>query len=74
MEITVFEGELKLGNGANATMVFAQDFRVIQCARMEKKLAERSGLRSRRSPDLLSERAGGRRGLPGREADCLPPW
>ena len=38
MEILIFDGELKLGDSKDATMVWAQDFRVIQCALQEKKL------------------------------------
>jgi hypothetical protein len=38
MEIVIFEGELKLGDSKGATMVFAQDFRVVQCATGERKL------------------------------------
>jgi len=38
MEIEVFAGELKLGDSRDATMIWAQDFRVVQCALMEKKL------------------------------------
>jgi hypothetical protein len=38
MEVTVFEGEIKLGDSKEATMVWAQDFRVVQCALQEKKL------------------------------------
>ncbi len=38
MEITVFEGELKMGDGKGATMVFAQDFRLMQCANDERRL------------------------------------
>ena len=38
MDITVFEGELTMGDGKGATMLFAQDFRVLQCALQEKKL------------------------------------
>jgi hypothetical protein len=38
MEIVIFEGALSLGDSANATMVFAQDFRVMQCAAGERKL------------------------------------
>jgi len=38
MEIIIFEGELKMGDSVGATMVYAQDFRIIQCAMMEKKL------------------------------------
>jgi hypothetical protein len=38
MEIVIFEGELPLGDSRNATMVFAHDFRVGQCALQEKKL------------------------------------
>ena len=34
----VFEGDLPMGDGKGATMVFAQDFRVEQCALQEKKL------------------------------------
>jgi len=32
MEILVFSGELKMGDSPHATMVFAQDFRVPECA------------------------------------------
>jgi hypothetical protein len=38
MEIVIFEGELALGDSKNTTMVFAQDFRVMQCAVGERKL------------------------------------
>jgi hypothetical protein len=38
MEIVIFEGELRLGDSKNATMVFAQDFRVMQCALGERRL------------------------------------
>ena len=38
MEITIFEGELKMGDSKDTTMVFAQDFRVVQCAGAERKL------------------------------------
>jgi hypothetical protein len=38
MEIVIFEGELKMGDGVNATMVFAHDFRVEECALAERKL------------------------------------
>lgn len=38
MEITIFQGELKLGDSKGATMVFAQDFRVEQCAGKERRL------------------------------------
>jgi hypothetical protein len=38
MEIVIFEGEIKLGDSKNATMVWAQDFRVVQCALQEKRL------------------------------------
>lgn len=38
MEIVIFEGELKMGDGKGATMVFAQDFRVLQCALQDKRL------------------------------------
>jgi hypothetical protein len=38
MQIDIFEGELKLGDSKDATMVWAQDFRVLQCALQQKKL------------------------------------
>jgi hypothetical protein len=38
MEIVVFDGNLRLGDGRDATMVFAQDFRVEQCAVGERRL------------------------------------
>ena len=38
MEIVVFQGELKLGDGANASMLFAQDFRLFQCAGKDRRL------------------------------------
>ncbi|MFN3652686.1 MAG: hypothetical protein ACK47B_24170 [Armatimonadota bacterium] len=38
MEVTVFEGELRLGDSKDATMVFAQDFRVEQCALGDRRL------------------------------------
>lgn len=38
MVIDIFEGELRLGDSKNATMVWAQDFRVEQCALQQKKL------------------------------------
>jgi hypothetical protein len=38
MEIVIFEGELPLGDGPAATMVFAHDFRLPQCAAGERKL------------------------------------
>jgi hypothetical protein len=38
MVIDIFEGELRMGDSKNATMVFAQDFRVEQCALQNKKL------------------------------------
>lgn len=45
MEIVIFDGLLSLGDSANATMVFAQDFRVMQCAVGERKLTiECSGI------------------------------
>jgi hypothetical protein len=37
-EIVVFEGSLPLGDSKNASMVFAQDFRVEQCALKERRL------------------------------------
>lgn len=39
MEIVIFEGELKMGDSKNATMLFAQDFRVEQCALGERTLS-----------------------------------
>jgi hypothetical protein len=39
MEIIIFEGQLMLGDGKGATMVFAQDFRVPECAMGERKLS-----------------------------------
>lgn len=38
MEIVIFEGELAMGDSKNTTMVFAQDFRVLQCATGTRKL------------------------------------
>ncbi|MCC2670985.1 MAG: hypothetical protein K0Q72_3456 [Armatimonadetes bacterium] len=38
MEIVIFDGELRLGDSVGATMVFAQDFRVQQCAGAIRKL------------------------------------
>lgn len=38
MELIIFAGELKLGDGAGATMAFAQDFRVSQCAAAPRRL------------------------------------
>ena len=38
MEVTVFEGALRMGDGKDATMVFAQDFRLLQCANNERRL------------------------------------
>jgi hypothetical protein len=38
MDIVIFEGELPLGDGKGASMVFAHDFRVDQCAVGERKL------------------------------------
>jgi hypothetical protein len=38
MVIEIFDGELRMGYGKNATMVFAQDFRLEQCALQKKKL------------------------------------
>ena len=36
--VTVFDGDLKLGDSRNATMVFAQDFRMPRCALADRKL------------------------------------
>jgi len=45
MEIVIFDGELALGDSKAATMVWAQDFRVVQCALQERKLTiECSGI------------------------------
>ena len=38
MVIDVFEGDLRMGDSKNATMVWAQDFQVMQCALQEKRL------------------------------------
>jgi hypothetical protein len=38
MQITIFEGELKMGDGKGATMLFAQDFQVVQCAVGDRRL------------------------------------
>jgi len=38
MEVIVFEGELRMGDSRNATMVFAQDFRAEQCAGRRREL------------------------------------
>jgi hypothetical protein len=38
METVIFEGNLALGDGKSATMVFAHDFRVEQCAVGERSL------------------------------------
>ncbi|MGV3719427.1 MAG: hypothetical protein ACO1SX_00840 [Actinomycetota bacterium] len=38
MEIVVFSGELKMGDSAHATMVFAQDFRVPECALRARRM------------------------------------
>ena len=39
MTIDIFEGELRLGDSKSATMVWAQDFRIEQCALKQRKLA-----------------------------------
>lgn len=39
MEIVIFQGELRMGDGANASMLFAQDFRLFQCAQGERSLS-----------------------------------
>ena len=38
MEIVIFDGQLPMGDSKNATMVFAQDFRVPECVLTERKL------------------------------------
>jgi len=38
MELVIFQGEIKLGDGVNASMLFAQDFRLFQCAGKERRL------------------------------------
>ena len=38
MDIILFQGELPMGDSQGATMVFAQDFRIDQCAMNERKL------------------------------------
>lgn len=34
----IFEGEIRLGDSKNATMIWAQDFYVTQCAQKNKRL------------------------------------
>src|SRR5439155_19756471 len=38
MEVVIFDGALPMGDSKNTTMVFAQDFRVEQCALGERKI------------------------------------
>jgi hypothetical protein len=38
MEIVIFQGELRMGDSVDATMAFAQEFRLLQCATRNKKL------------------------------------
>jgi hypothetical protein len=39
MDIIVFAGKLPMGDSQDTTMVFAQDFRIDECATKEKKLS-----------------------------------
>lgn len=39
MEIEIFRGDLKLGDSSNASMLFAQDFRLFQCAGKDRRLS-----------------------------------
>lgn len=53
MEIVIFDGELRLGDSRNASMVFAQDFRVEQCALGERNLTvECAGVEILGAPEL----------------------
>ncbi len=38
MEVTLFDGQLPMGDGKNATMLFGQDFRVPECVLTDRKL------------------------------------
>ena len=38
MQVIIFEGELRMGDSVGATMVYAQDFRLSQCAMKKKEL------------------------------------